>query len=468
MKIRVDKLRKQLSLLQQVVPRKATLEVLANAMVRDGKIAATDMETAISLELPEAGTDTFLLPVKTVMEVLKYIPGDEMLTLELQPKPNSKSYFLKVSQQGGSATFEVGDAGDYPDIHIKDPRVTGELNGDRLVEALVEALPYCATDNNRPVLTGVTLYLGSVLQVAAADGFRMSFQSLNESYPAEEKIVIPARTVRVLEQLWRKAPPLVPLADNLFRQITQPRKLQLSLGNYTEREKPVPNAMEIRFGDVTLLCTLIEGNSPDHLKVLGGFSETMKVKFMALELSNAVRRVSGIAKTSSDIVKLQWTDSQMMVSSRSEATGEVQAVIPVEPGSIPGRVALNYRYLLGYLEGKDGMVTMGKGNGDFEPTLFHYQNRPIVAIMPMSIRWDEEQPVKPEPKAEVVATDPETEAEEVPDEVTEELYRELEEEIPPEGPDEPVAAEVVAAEATTVETSPDVPQPKRRGRRKKD
>jgi hypothetical protein len=89
----------------------------------------------------------------------------------------------------------------------------------------------------------------------------------------------------------------------------------------------------------------------------------------------------------------------MTVSAQSLEKGQVSAEIPVQPGSSPGRVALNVKYLLDYLEGKEGLITLGKEEGS-SPALFHYGSRPIVAIMPMNVQWDGEKPETDVPQVE--------------------------------------------------------------------
>ena len=489
MQIRVDKLRMNLTLVQPVVPRKPTLTVLSHVRLKDGQLTATDQETTVSIDLSEAQGAAFLLPFKAVMEVLKFVPGDEMLNLELNPKPNSKSQLIKLSWNGGSATYESKDIQDYPEIAVKEVKTEGYLNGDRLVEALAAALPYCATATTRPIFTGVTLYLSNILQVAGADGFRLSYQSLNLSYPGEERIVIPAATVRILERLWQKEPAPAGLADNLISQITQTRQLRLSLGDYSQgtQEVPaVPANVQIRFGNITLISKLIQGTPPDHLRALNNFQEPIKARLMAPELYNAVRRVQGIAEDNTGTVRLQWTDNQMTVSARSEETGEVDATFPIEAGSQPGRIALNVAYLLDYLNGKEGLITLGKAEGN-ATALFHYGARPIVAIMPLEVKWGDEpatenqeteastseseapedQP-EPEDAEEVEAEDADEEEQNLPEIISQNGSIAAEQET--EAAEEPMAAEVAARPAAEKPADSGEPteKPKRRSRRKKN
>jgi len=464
MQIRVDKLRANLALLQPVVPKKATLPVITHILVQEGQMVATDLENTVSLKVPEAQED-LLLPFHAVMELLKYVPGDEMLTLE----PNVKT--IKLSWKGGSASYEVKEAQDYPPIPEPEFQAEADLNGDLFIEALLAALPYCATESTRPVLTGVTVYLDNVLQIAGADGFRLSYQSLKQSYPVKQTLILPASTVKVLEHLWHKSPSTVPLESSLVRQLMAVRPIKLSL---------VEGIAEFRFSNIHLITKLIAGTPPDHLALLNNFREPIKVRLIAPELRNAVRCLEGIAKEGTGIVRLKWTDAIMTVSARSEEKGEISAEIPVQPESLPGRVALNVKYLLEYLEGKEGLITLGKDEGS-SPALFHYGSKPVVAIMPMNVHWDDDKPKTEAPAEETSGENEESveENQEAAGEAAEESESPIEEETPAEDRDESpeeLQSETVTAGVTAEATSGENPSEpesikapeKRRGRRKKN
>ena len=440
MQIRVRKLRADLTLLQSVVPKKPTLEILSNIMVKDGALTANNLEAEVSLSLKEAEGSCWLLPYRSVMDFLKYVPGDELITID----PNGKK--VKFSSDSGSAAFDTKDAADFPVTELKEPVSTGLLDGDVLIPALVAAVRYCATDQARPVLSGATIYLGNVLQIAAADGFRLSFQSINQSFqdPENKTIIIPADTIVLLDELWEKEPAQVGLANDLISQITAKRQLDMSL--YGEKSA---NLMEMKFGRVTLVSHLVAGNPPDHLSLLNNFKEPIKVRFMGPEMYNAVRRVRGLAREANGIARLVWDESRMTVSAMDSSGGEINAVFPVLDGGNPGRIAINIRYLMDYFADKDGVVTLGKSEEKGAPALFHYGSMPIVAVMPMQVNWGDEKP------ATIEKNDPASERE------TEEASTGTEEEV---HEPEPVEAGVggPAKEPEKVKE-----KLKRRGRKKK-
>jgi len=72
----------------------------------------------------------------------------------------------------------------------------------------------------------------------------------------------------------------------------------------------------------------------------------------------------------------------------------------------PGRTAINYTYLLRYLAGKQGIISLSK-HDNTGPVVFEYQKSPRVLIMPMSVQWGDEPVSAHEPEPETVEENPE-------------------------------------------------------------
>jgi DNA polymerase III sliding clamp (beta) subunit (PCNA family) len=447
MQIQVEKLRNILNLLRLAVPRKPTLAILSNVLVMNGHIVATDLENWVTVELPESQGESFLMNYRQVTEALKFVPGYDMLTIE----PDEKT--IKLSWEDGGAAYPVPKRADYPPLPTIEAKYEAQVNGDRLVEALKYALPYCATETNRPVLSGVAVYLGDPITVAGADGFRMSYQAMDEFYPVEETeiIIVPPNTVNVLDALWRRVPCPVHAGDSLVAQLTAPRKVNMAI---TQDGK-----MEIRWGNVQLISALIQGTPPDHLSLLGGFKEPKKVHFMAPDLYTVVRRLAPLANSGKGGIRLQWDDQFLTAAASSAEEGESSAKLLVYPETTPSRIAIDIRYLEEYLSGKEGMVTMGM-DSESGPALFHFGNTPVVVVMPMQVAWPGD-PV-PEPSAdEQLPENPEEEGGD--SEATEDT--EPEEPTGEEETHDTPATEPVDTQETPEPEQPE--KPKRRSRRKK-
>ena len=392
MEIQVNKLRELMTLMRPVIPKKSTLKVAGYIRVGDGKAVATDLETMVIYDLPEA-TEPMLLPYASLADTLKYIPGN---TLKIEAKDRK----LSLAWDGGTASYPTEDVQDFPVLPEMENRAEGLIDGDTLISAMQAALPYTATDSQRPVLGGVTLVLGRPVEVAAGDGFTMSHQVLGLTFPLEEKAIVPARSVLILGYVFDRTPRTPPsTADSLISVITAKRQLHMALIG--------ENKLKVDFGQsASVVINLIQGNPPEWLKLIPKGEPIMQSDLFAPQLEAAVKRVRDIAKDGSGIVRMAFADGKLTVSAVGEEQ-EINATLDaIRTQGEPGRTALNYTYLLRYLAGKLGIITLSQYDAT-GPLVFEYQNSPRVLIMPMSVKWGDEPVVAQEPEPETIEENPE-------------------------------------------------------------
>ena len=109
MDIRVQRLRETMELLGPVVPKKPTIASLAGVLLKDGTAMATDLEVAVSVELPEAD-GACLMPYRPVADLLKHVPGDKTLAVK------QEGMQVHLAWPGGRASYETHDPQDYPPL----------------------------------------------------------------------------------------------------------------------------------------------------------------------------------------------------------------------------------------------------------------------------------------------------------------------------------------------------------------
>ena len=395
MQIRVSRLRSYLAILGACVPKKPSLEILSNILISNGRLIASDLETKIAIAIPEARDVHCLMPYKSVLEQLKYTPGDDLLDIDTSVRGK-----LTLKWSNGICTLASASADDFPNAGDTKVLAEGSLDGTRFISALDIAIPYCAQESERPVLNGVTVYLGDIVSVAAADGFRMSYQSLaGMSFPYPNKsIILPIDAIKALKNLWTRQPanPVIMRQNSLLTQLLAKRCMKTTLHE--------GNGIKFSFDNVELSIQLISGHAPDHLALLKNFSaNNVKISFMASAVQVALKRIALIAKSSSSIVRLQWTGDKVINISACDTSSGASSIssIPIlsiqrggDPVNTIDRIAINYTYLLDYLNGKDGVVLMSVSTRS-SPPLFNYGDfQPVVTIMPMAAQWDDEKPVE--------------------------------------------------------------------------
>ena len=390
MEIRVATLREVLGILKPAVPRKPTLTILQNVLVKEGQLMATDMDSMVIMNVPEAD-ETFLLPYADVLKMIQYVPGHDYL------KMSAKRGKLTLLWPEGNATFPSQNVEEFPPIPEFEVKAEATLDGDTFMPALNSALPYVATGTDRPVLNGVTVLFGEPIEVAAGDGFRLAHIVLPLKFPEEHVTVLPSGSVSTLMHVWDKTPRTPPRGDSLVPIVMSKRQIQIALGGDRGlRAVCGPTA--------SVIIKLVQGNPPAWLKLIPKDEPVLQVQLFAREFDTAVRRVSNVAHQGSGVVRLQFNDGGATVSAKYDVH-EISANIAVLDGKgMPNRVGLNIRYLTDYLRDKDGILTLS-WTGESAPVTFQHSKSPKVLIMPMEVEWGDKQPVaqaepEPEPEAE--------------------------------------------------------------------
>ncbi len=400
MLIAVTKLKELLDLMKPVINKKATLPVLKFIKMGDGKAVATDLEVMIIRDLSEA-TEPMLLPHAALSDVVKYIPG---INVNIEAKDGK----VFLTWDGGSANYPTEKLEEFPMVGEMTSRGEGELDADRIVNAMAAAMPYTAEESTRAVLTGVTLVLGNPIEVAAGDGFTMSHQILPLSFPAEEKIIIPAHAVAVMAHVLLKIPRNPPSGgDSLIPILVAKRMAKVSL---LAREDEIEK-VSFDLGSASVMIKLIAGKPPEWLALIPKGEPILQSTIFALQLEAAVKRVKSIVdgKKGDSIVRVVFADGKITLSTSAAEEGEISTTInAVHTMGEPGRTALNYNYLLRYLAGKQGVITLSQFEGT-GPISFEYGGLPKVLIMPMAVKWGDE-PVEETPAAaEATVAENETE-----------------------------------------------------------
>jgi DNA polymerase III sliding clamp (beta) subunit (PCNA family) len=420
MEIQVHRLRNALGLLEGITSTKAKTDggkstkgrgrksgktsspfpVLSDVLLRDGKATATDLETAVTVDLPEV-TGECLLPFDKVTKLLRYVNGNDELKIEMGRK------IVTLSWSEGKATLETESAEDYPQIPPIEPVIRCSLLGDMLVPNLLSMLDYCATEASRPVLAGVSLFLGEPLEIAAGDGYRMAYKTLALPLAPSggiKTVVIPSKAVATLGHIWSKAP-RPPITEGSIADLVATKgKIEMEIS---------PTLLRAQFGVVSLLVRTVAG-TPPSFKQLIPTDPPYKVQFYAPDFEVSLRRLMGTARDGNGAVRMVWAEGSMVLSMEDKGLDNIEVTMPAQALNGAGRIAINMKYLQEYVKGKSGLVTMGVTTVS-GPALFRHSSSPIVLIMPMNVSWPGdkvETPTDPEPAKDSPQETPDEESEE--------------------------------------------------------
>ena len=415
MDIQVDKLRKALDLVSPAVARgKVTLPITTSVLFSGGKLLATNLEMWISVDLPELGRSSFLLPHRAITEALKFTSGRQTLTMT----PDRTKVVL-TTPSSKMTLVKPGMPRDFPPM----PHPEGDgfaVDGDKLVGSLRQVHPYISSEKARPVLTGVALKLGEELEVAAADGFQLAIDRPGIPLSGGETghlAVVPGNAVKVLGTLWRKGdkPPDIDAA-RIAGQATNAGPEHRRRGGSTQIGHLAVARRNIRliedgsnisfsFGTITMCSGLLQGDFPNYQSLIPDTEGGRRVMVNGEELLRALNQVANIADQGSSIARLNWSGAELVISARASEVGEAEVTINAVVEGGEAEIAFNIRHLQGYLKGKTDVVTIATPPGDADelkskPSVFTHRGGPMVIMMPMFVTAPTEQsPADTEPAA---------------------------------------------------------------------
>ena len=376
-----ENLTRGLSVVGRAVATRATLPVTQNVLLTtDGgmlRLSATNLEISITTwvgaMVEEEGSVT--VPARLLTEFVNSL-GSDRIDIEIEPGTR----VLQIKSGRSQANINGTDASEFPPIPTIDDAVVAQVQPSALRSAISRVAFAAATEESRPVLTGVEVKLREGgFTMAAADGFRLAVQQgeLTQSTPDEMSVIIPARTMNEIQRL---------LGDN-----SEPVEIMLT----PQRGQVM---FRIQGGDtVELVSQLLQGTFPNYDQLIPQ-SYTTRAILDLQETLRATRTAAIFARDGSNIVRLHVqpndgddeSGGRLVISARSEEVGDNEDVVDVaELEGEEGKIAFNSRYLLDVLSVLErGRVaietTTASSPGVFKPT----DNDDYVhVVMPMFVQW---------------------------------------------------------------------------------
>ena len=371
-----ENLNRGLSVVGRAVATRTTLPITNNVLlVTDEsrlKLVATNLEMAVShwigAKIEEEGEIT--VPARLLTEFVASLPSDRV---DLSLASGSKTVELNCARF--EARISGIDAKDFPPIPKVDEGINTKVEVENLRQGINQVVFAVASEESRPVLTGVDAqFEGNILTLAAADGFRLAVYKLPLATPVDEKIevIIPGRTLAELSRLIGEDDEVIDITVN-------------------------PNKSQVLFHmkNTELVSQLVQGTFPQYSQLIPQSSSTKVVVDIA-EFLRATRTASIFARDGSGIVRIVATpgDSELApgkitISARSEELGDDVGEIDATVEGEEAKIAFNGKYLTDVLSVlREKQVTLETTNPSSPGVI-----RPVGVdnythvVMPMFVQW---------------------------------------------------------------------------------
>jgi DNA polymerase III subunit beta len=363
-----------LAVVERAVPSKSPLPVLSNILLvtDDGrlKLVANNLEMAISawVDAQVADEGAVTLPARLLSDFVSTLVGGDV---QMELKPGTKTMQLKCGRY--EANINGIDAEDFPAVPSVGDGPRSRVPAKTLRSAINQVAFAAATDETRPVLSGVLVTIDSdQLTMAAADGFRLAVRTVEVAEPVTEKLtlLVPARTLIELARI---------IADS-----DDPVEIAAT---------PSRNQVMFQYPGLLVVSRLIEGQFPDYQRIIPQSYQT-RVVLPVTDFLQATKTAAVFSRDNSNIVRLAVAPSgEELVPGRVDvlaSSAEMGDNAGQLDGSVEGeetQIAFNVRYLRDALEAVNSGEVALEITGPTSPGLL----KPVAGaghlhvIMPMHV-----------------------------------------------------------------------------------
>jgi DNA polymerase-3 subunit beta len=368
-----ENLHKGLGIVARAVSTRSTLPVLNNILIAaDGarlKIAATDLTigitTWIGAKVEDEGATT--VPAKLLADFVNSLPP-ERIDMDL----NVRTQTLNLKCSRFESNIKGLDAQDFPIIPTAGEGEAIKLNPDELRAMIGQVAFAAATDESRPVLTGVLVkFEDDQITFAAADGFRLSIRK-GTSVSGQSSVlsaVIPARALIELQRI---------IGDG-----EEPVEITITKNR---------NQAVFHTTNTDLVTQLVEGNYPDVVALVPKQHQTRTV-VGTVDFLKAVKLASFFARDAANVVRVKvesggdLTPGRVIVSATSAEMGDQVGEVDATIDGPPIEIAFNAKYLADVLGVMDAAQVAIETNTPEKPGVFKPVGTDnfVHVIMPMHV-----------------------------------------------------------------------------------
>lgn len=331
----------------RVVPVKPQLPIVASVLLETDegrlKVTATNLETTetvwVGAKVEKEGG--ICVSSRLLLELVSTLPQS---TVRLSVKDGS----LVVETAGFHASIPGVAATEFPRAEAGASDPGAKLAKEEFVSAISQVVFAAATDEGRPLLTGIRmLEKDGETQVVATDGFRLSVKRVNLKTKDPLDLLVPARALSEVVKV------SVEEKEEKHIQIARSQAGQLVF----------------TIGDTQIHTRLIDGQYPDFEKIIPTKHNTRVLVDKAALLA-AVKSAAIFARDNANIIKLHIENQSVAVSANAPQVGENRVEIEAKVDGEGGDMAINSRFLVECLANFPGDEILFEMTGSLNPGVF--------------------------------------------------------------------------------------------------
>ena len=333
-----NKLLGALSIATRALANKANTPILTGIYLKAQEnrleIQANNNEIGIStiIEANVADQGEMVLPGKYLQDVSRILPGGEV-NFELSTIGGT----VNIVSQNTKFTLKSFNTSEFPLVNRSEPE--GDINftlpSDVLTKLIRKTSFSCAQGDvaeSRPIFTGCYVNItDNNLVMVATNTHRLAYEkvALTNDTPATH-MIIPAKVLSELKDI---------IDANV------PVNVQIKCDH---------KKISFECEDTFIISRLINGDFPEYQKVMPPSIESTAV-INTKEFLSAVNRISLISRSNNyNIVRLQFSQGQVHMSSNNPDVGNADEIVPLQLTGPDIDISFNVNYVMDVLKVIEG------------------------------------------------------------------------------------------------------------------
>ena len=315
---------KQLTNINGVITSNPVVPILENFLFEIDKanltVTASDLQTSmiteITIESKEKGS--IAVPARILLDTLKNLP-DQPVTFSI----DQTSYSIEISSDNGRYKLAGENATDFPKVPSVSNDFSASVSSDVLAKAINNSIFATSRDELRPAMTGVYVNLGEKnTTFVATDGHRLvRYRRSDVKSETANAIIIPRKALTILKATLPSDNTDVSIDFNLS------------------------NAF-FKFGNIRMICRLIDERYPDYENVIPA-SSTIKMVINRVDFLSSLKRISIYANRTTHQVRLKITGSELQVSAEDlDFSNEANERLSCEHEGEDIEIGFNARFII--------------------------------------------------------------------------------------------------------------------------
>jgi DNA polymerase-3 subunit beta len=326
--------RAQLPILQNFL-----IEAKNNKLTIAGTNTETSMVTHVAAKIEKEGG--VCVPAKLFTEFIMTLPDDAVSV-------NFKDSVVTAKCNGYEASLPCVVKEEFPPIPHEGKTMGIHIPKETLLSALDGVLYAAATDEGRPVLTGIKIRKSDEDTLfVATDGYRLSLRRVLLAMEGKNDITIPARALTEVVHVGQE--------NKEEETITMKNIDETQLGFFV--------------GDTEIYTRVIDGEYPNFEKILPKHHTTRTI-LNTEAFTRAVKSASIFARDNANIIKIHITKGEFVVSANTPEIGQNKIIIESDTDGEGGDIAFNSRFVLDFLNHFSDEKVVFEMTGSLNPGVF--------------------------------------------------------------------------------------------------